>query len=50
MIVNDLLEKENMSRYRLSKESGVAMTTITDICSGKADIDKCAAGTLYKIA
>jgi transcriptional regulator with XRE-family HTH domain len=50
MIVNDLLEKENMSRYRLSKESGVAMTTITDICSGKADLDKCEAGTLYKIA
>ena len=50
MIVNDLLEKENMSRYRLSKESGVAMTTITDICSGKADLDKCAAGTLYRIA
>lgn len=50
MIVNDLLEKENMSRYRLSKESGVPMTTITDICSGKADLDKCAAGTLYKIA
>ena len=50
MIVNDLLEKENMSRYRLSKESGVAMTTITDICSGKSDLDKCAAGTLYKIA
>ena len=40
MIVNDLLEKENMSRYRLSKESGVAMTTITDICIVKADLDK----------
>lgn len=50
MIVNELLEKENMSRYRLSKESGVAMTTITDICSGKADLYKCSAGTLYKIA
>lgn len=50
MIINDLLEKENMSRYRLSKESGVAMTTIIDICSGKAELDKCAAGTLYKIA
>lgn len=50
MIVNDLLEKKNMSRYRLSKESGVAMTTITDICSGKATLDKCAVGTLYKIA
>lgn len=48
MIINELLEKEKMSRYRLSKESGVAMTTITDICSGKADINKCAAGTLHK--
>lgn len=35
MIINDLLEKEKMSRYRLSKESGVAMTTITDICNEK---------------
>ncbi|MCI6887673.1 MAG: helix-turn-helix domain-containing protein [Lachnospiraceae bacterium] len=50
MIINELLQKENMSRYRLSKESGVAMTTITDICSGKAELDKCTAGTLYKIA
>ena len=50
MIINALLEKEKMSRYRLSKESGVAMTTITDICNGKADLDKCTAGTLHKIA
>ena len=50
MIINELLKKENMSRYRLCKESGVAMTTITDICNGKAQLDKCAAGTLYKIA
>lgn len=50
MIINELLQKENMSRYRLSKESGVAMTTITDICSEKAELEKCAAGTLYKIA
>ena len=49
MIINELLQKENMSRYRLSKESGVAMTTITDICSGKAELDKCTAKTLYKI-
>ena len=48
--IQDLLEKEKMSRYRLSKESGVAMTTITDICNGKADLDKCTAGTLHKIA
>ena len=35
-IVNALSEKEKMSGYRLSKESGVPMTTITDICSGKS--------------
>lgn len=50
MIINELLQKKNMSRYRLSKESGIAMTTITDICSGKAALEKCTAGTLYKIA
>ena len=50
MIINDLLEKENMTRYRLSKASGVPMTTITDICSGKAELEKCAAGTLFRIA
>ena len=50
MIINELLESQKMSRYRLSKESGVPLTTITDICSGKAELNKCAAGTLYKIA
>lgn len=50
MIINELLQKRNMSRYRLSVESDVPMTTITDICTGRARLEKCAAGTLYKIA
>ena len=50
MIINELLQKEKMSRYGLSKESGVPMTTVSDICSGKAELDKCAAGTLYRLA
>lgn len=50
MYMSELLEKKNMSRYRLSKESGVAQTTIADICSGKARIEKCSADTLYRIA
>jgi transcriptional regulator with XRE-family HTH domain len=50
MIINELLDEQNMSRYRLSKESGIALTTITDICSGKANLEQCTAGTLYKIA
>ncbi|MBR5368881.1 MAG: helix-turn-helix transcriptional regulator [Lachnospiraceae bacterium] len=50
MIINDELEKQKMSRYRLSKESGIPQTTITDICSGKAELEKCSAGTLYRVA
>ena len=50
MLINELLIDKGISKYRLSKESGVPQATINDICSGKADIEKCSAGTLYKIA
>lgn len=50
MLINEQLEKRNMTKYRLSKESGVPQATINDICSGKADLEKCAAGTLYRLA
>ncbi len=50
MLVNEKLKKLDMKKYRLSKESGVPQATINDICSGKADVDKCSAGTLYRIA
>ena len=50
MLINQRLEELELSKYRLSKESGVAQATINDICSGKADLDKCAAGTLYRLA
>ena len=50
MLINDQMNKMKMTKYRLSKESGVSQTTINDICNGKAKIDKCAAGTLYRIA
>ena len=50
MYINELLREKNMSKYRLSKESGIPQTTIMDICSGKARIEKCSADTIYKIA
>lgn len=50
MLINDRLKEQNMTMYRLSKESGVPQATINDICSGKAEIEKCAAGTLYRLA
>ena len=50
MDINVLLEQRNMTKYRLSKSSGVPQTTIIDICSGKSRIEKCSADTLYKLA
>lgn len=50
MIIDDLLREVGMSRYKLSKESGVPQATISDICSGKSSMEKCSAGTLYKMA
>ena len=50
MLINERLEKMGMTKYRLSKESCVPQATINDICSGKTDPDKCAAGTLYRLA
>ena len=46
MKINEILTHKKMTKYRLSKESGVAQTTITDICSGKTRMEKCGAGTL----
>ena len=50
VIINDRLREQGITKYRLSKASGVPQATINDICSGKAEIEKCAAGTLYKIS
>jgi transcriptional regulator with XRE-family HTH domain len=50
MLINEELERQNMTKYRLSQESGVPHTTIIDICSGKAAPEKCTAGTLYRVA
>ena len=50
MLINEELKKKGWTKYRLSKDSGVPQTTINDICSGKADLEKCSAGTLYRLA
>ena len=49
-MINDLIKDRSMTKYRLSKLSRIPYTTINDICSGKADIKKCSADTIYRIA
>ena len=50
MTINELMENRNITQYRLSKDSGIAYTTINDICSGKAQLEKCSAETIYRIS
>ncbi len=48
--ITDLLESKKITQYRLAKDSGIAHTTINDICSGKAQLEKCSAETIYRIS
>lgn len=50
MTINELMENKKITRYRLAKDSGIAYTTINDICSGKAQLEKCSAETIYRIS
>ena len=44
------LKQRKISKYQLSKISGVPKTTITDICSGKSNIERCSAKTVLQLA
>ncbi|HBN85014.1 MAG TPA: XRE family transcriptional regulator [Clostridiales bacterium] len=50
MNLNNLLEQKNMTKYKLSKISGVSFTTISEITTGKTKIKNCTGETLYKLA
>ena len=50
MNLQDFLEQRHMSKYQLSKISGIPKTTIMDICTGKSDIERCSAKTIYQLA
>ena len=49
-MINTILKDKSITRYRLSKLSGIPYTTINDICSGKADIRKCSVDSVYRIS
>ena len=50
MIIDDLLEKQGMTRYRLAVQAGIPHATLNDICNGKTRLEKCSAETVYKLA
>jgi plasmid maintenance system antidote protein VapI len=50
MIIEDLLARRDMTKYKLAVEAGVPHATLNDICSGKTKLEKCSAETVYKLA
>lgn len=50
MTINEILAQKGMTKYRLAKISGIAHATLSELCSGKTNIEKCSAETLYKIS
>lgn len=50
MTINELLKEKGMSRYSLSKISGIPWSTLSDICSGKTSLARCSAQTLQKLS
>lgn len=50
MTLNKILEDNHISKYRLSKNSGVPYMTVNDICNGKTNLAECNAGTIYKLS
>lgn len=50
LIIDTLLKKKNITRYRLAVKAGIPHATLSDICSGKTRIERCSAETVYKLA
>ena len=50
MNINEIINEKHLSKYRLAKSSGIPYMTLNDICNGKTGLDKCSAGTVYKLA
>lgn len=50
MTIQQILNDRSMSIYKLSKSSTIPYATCNDIVRGKAQLEKCSAETVYKIA
>ena len=50
MAFKNLLEKNNVSKYELSKKTKIPYSTISDIINDKVDVTKCSYDVLHKIA
>lgn len=50
MSIQQLIKEKGISKYSLSKVSGVPWSTLSDIFSGKTDLNRCSVKTLSKLS
>lgn len=50
MNLQQILDEKKISKYSLSKISGVPKTTVMDICAGRSSIERCSAKTVQHLA
>ena len=49
-MLTELMQKKAVTKYQLAKNSGIPYTTVSDIVSGKAQLEKCSAETIYRLS
>lgn len=50
LLIDDWMKQENLSRYELSKKSGIPYTTLTDLIQKRTRLEKSSAETVYKLS
>lgn len=50
MTIMELLKAKSLSKYSLSKISGIPWATLCDLCSGKTSLNRCSVHTLSKLS
>lgn len=50
MTLEDLLKEKGISKYRLAKDCSLATSAIIKLCGGDIQVERCAAGTIQRIA
>ena len=50
MLIDDWMKQKNLSRYELSKKSGIPYTTLTDLIQKRTRLEKSSAETVYKLS
>ena len=50
MTLQQVMKEKGLTRYQLTKTSGIPWATLSDICSGKTKLERCSGNTLMKLS